>query len=409
MKKELPNIYIFNPTCEYAVANGRNSWHPNKLLQKMESDLETLPMFFAKQEDFVLVNKLPSQKFIESLKQLQITTPNFITNKKYQSNFDFINIKKNRLLPWGWSPAMHKRLSLLKTSCSKDFKKSPICNWKPEYRDLYSKKFAIGILKTLISEYPNKSFITQNSIAEICTTQKDFETVIQRWGKIMVKAPWSSSGRGLQPILKPTIHQKLWAKLLGIVNNQGYAIVEPYLNKILDLAFIFELKRGKVIFCGTSNFITNNKGQYIGNNLNGLPNKIDKEVLDFSKKIPQKVIKPLIQVIENSDLVLYYEGYFGVDTLIYKDKNGHLKINPCLEINVRQNMGLLSLQLEKLIHSEKKGTYNTFYKPGTKFLQFKNEMEKRYPLKVSNHKIESGFLPIIEVFDDTLFGAYILV
>ncbi|MCK5729937.1 MAG: hypothetical protein KAH68_02605, partial [Draconibacterium sp.] len=118
---------------------------------------------------------------------------------------------------------------------------------------------------------------------------------------------------------------------------------------------------------------------------------------------------PLIQVIENSDLVLYYEGYFGVDTLIYKDKNGHLKINPCLEINVRQNMGLLSLQLEKLIHSEKKGTYNTFYKPGTKFLQFKNEMEKRYPLKVSNHKIESGFLPIIEVFDDTLFGAYILV
>ena len=375
----------------------------------MESDLGTLQMFFSEPEDFILVDKLPSSEFKKSLQQLNIKIPNFILTKKVSGNSEFVNLKKNRLFPWGWSPAMHKQLSLLKPNCSDDLKKSPVYNWQPESKNLYSKKFARGILKTLIMEYPDECFIPQDKIPEICTTQKEFEVCIKRWGRIMAKAPWSSSGRGLQPIVKSFIHQKVWAKLLGIVNEQGYAIVEPYLDKVFDLAFIFELKKGKVIFRGTSNFTTDKKGQYIGNSLNGSPDDVDKEVLDFVKTIPQKVIQPLIRTIESSDLDKYYEGFFGVDTLIYSDENGAFKINPCLEINVRQNMGLLSIHLEKLIHPDKKGIYRIFYKPGTTFLQFKKDMEKRYPLKISNSKIESGFFSLTEVLDDTLFGAYILV
>jgi hypothetical protein len=409
LKEELSDIYVFNPTCEYAIANGHDSWHPNKLLQKMELDLETLPMFFSTPKDYVLVDKLPSSKFKKSLRQLNIKTPNFILTENISGNKEFLNLQKNKLLPWGWSPAMHKQLSVLKPGCSDEFKKSPVYFWQPESKNLYSKKFARGILKTLISEYPDDSFIQQDKIAEICTTQKEFEVCIKRWGRIMVKAPWSSSGRGLQPIVKSFIHQKVWAKLLGIVNEQGYAIVEPYLDKVFDLAYIFELKKGKVIFCGTSNFTTNKKGQYIGNSLNGLPDETDKNILDFVKTIPQKIIQPLIKIIEGSDLSKYYEGFFGVDTLIYNDKSGTIKVNPCLEINVRQNMGLLSLRLEKLIHADKKGIYRIYYKPGTTFLQFKKKMEKKHPLKISNHKIESGFFSLTEALNNTLFGAYILV
>ena len=375
----------------------------------MEMDLETLPMFFSKPENFILVNKLPSKNFIESLRQLNIETPNFILSKNISGNKEFINLSKNRLLPWGWSPAMHKKLSVLKTGCSDEFKKSPVYNWQPESKNLYSKNFARGILKTIISEYPDECFIQQDKIPEICTTQKKFEVCIKRWGRIMVKAPWSSSGRGLQPIIKSFMHQKVWAKLLGIVKEQGYAIVEPYLDKVFDLAFIFELKKGKVIYHGTSNFTTDKKGQYIGNSLNGLPDAVNKTVRDFIETVPEKIVQPLIEIIESSDLAKFYEGFFGVDTLIYNDENGALKINPCLEINVRQNMGLLSLHLEKLIHPDKKGIYRIYYKPGTTFLQFKKEMEKKHPLKISNHKVESGFFSLTEVFEDTLFGAYILV
>lgn len=72
-------------------------------------------------------------------------------------------------------------------------------------------------------------------------------------------------------------------------------------------------------------------------------------------------------------------------------------------------MGLLSIYLEKLIHPEKKGLFRTFYKPGTSFYQFSREMQKKHPLIITNQKIESGFFPLIDIFEDTLFGAYILV
>jgi len=409
LKKELPNIYIFNPTCEYAVANGRDSWHPNKLLQKMESDLGSLQMFFSEPKDFILVDKLPSLEFKKSLSQLNIKIPNFILTEKITDNIEFINHPKNKLLPWGWSPAMHKKLSSLKPNCSVEFKKSPVYNWQPEYKNLYSKKFARGILETLISNYSDECFIPQDKTPEVCTTQNEFKIAIKQWGRIMVKAPWSSSGRGLQPIIKSFMHQKVWAKLLGIVKDQGYAIVEPYLDKVFDLAFIFELKKSKVFYCGKSYFTTDKKGQYIGNSLNGMPDEVDKTIKNFVETVSEKIIQPLIEIIELSDFAEHYEGYFGVDTLIYEDKNGELKINPCLEINVRQNMGLLSLYLEKLIHPDTKGFYRIYYKPGTTFFQFKKDMEKKYPLKISNHKIESGFFALNETSDDTLFGAYILV
>jgi hypothetical protein len=108
-------------------------------------------------------------------------------------------------------------------------------------------------------------------------------------------------------------------------------------------------------------------------------------------------------------MATFYEGVFGVDTLIYFDENQSLRINPCLEINVRHTMGLLSLRLEKLIKQNKKGVYHIYYQPGTSFFTFKKEMETQYPLRISENKIESGFFAVTDAAQDSLFGAYILV
>ena len=409
MNSILPNIFYFNPTCEYAIANGDPAWHPNKILQKMETDLATLPLFLAQQEDYIVVDKVPTSSFINSLKEFEIDIPNFIKIKEAKINQSFIALKRNKLIPWGWSPAAHKILSPLKASCSNEFKNSPVFNWLPEHKYLYSKKFASTILKTLLYEYGNEYFMPKSQLTEACTTQQEIEKLLRRWGKLMIKAPWSSSGRGLQPITKTPVHPKVWDKILAIVKDQGSVVVEPYLNKAMDLAFQFELKKGKVKFIGFSNFTTDYKGQYNGNRLNGLPSSLDKEILEFAQFIPGQIIPPLIEIIEISKLAEFYEGFFGVDTLIYRNERNKLKINPCLEINVRQSMGLLSLQLEKFIHPNKKGVYKTYYKPGTTFYQFQKIMEKKNPLKITNGKIESGFVALSEAAENTLFGAYILV
>jgi hypothetical protein len=409
MKNLLPDIYIFNPTCEYAIANGNASWHPNKILQKMESDLSAIQMFLAKPKDVVLVDRIPSDSFISSLKDLGFSPPQFVLKNEAKSSKNFLALKKGQLLPWGWSPAAHKTLSNFKQNCSVEFKSSPVFNWQPEYKSLYSKRSASEILKDIIENYPNEHYISSEQLTTVCATQAEIEIQLQKWGKLMIKAPWSSSGRGLQPITKTPVHEKVWEKILAMIKDQGFVIVEPYLNKVLDLAFQFELKKGKVSFLGFSNFSTDYKGQYNGNSLNGLPWKLDQGVLDFAHSIPAKIIPTLIKIIESNKLSEFYEGYFGVDTLIFRNENNRLSINPCLEINVRQNMGLLALQFEKIVDENMQGVYRTFFQPNKTFFQFKKEMEEKNPLVLTNGKIKSGFVSLTEAQKDTLFGAYLLV
>jgi hypothetical protein len=403
------DIYLFNPTCEYAIANKNEHWQPNQLLQKMEYDLSGLPLFFAKKNDFVLVDNIPSLEFIELLEQLDIEIPNLILKNEALNNQQFIDLPKNKLLPWGWSPAAHKFLFPFKESCSVEFQQSPVFYWTPEHREITSRKFASEILKQLQTKFSADYILPVELAPKICITQNDFETAIQQWGKIMVKAPWSSSGRGLQPITKTPVHPKVWEKVLGIVKEQGYAIAEPYLNKVLDIAFLFELKKGKADFPGISNFYTNKKGQYEGNWLNGLPQTLEKRVLEFADFVIHEIHQPLINTIENSEMAIFYEGVFGVDTLIYIDEMDNLRINPCLEINVRHTMGLLSLKLEKLVQQGKKGMFKTFYQPGVSFNQFKQEMELKFPAVIAEGKLESGFFPLTDATENTLFGAYLLI
>lgn len=401
------NVYLFNPTCEYAVANGTTSWQPNRILQKMEADLATLPLFFAQPDDKVIVPELPSGNFLENLQKIGIQTPGFILKRNIKSeNIDF---RIDQLNPWGWSPAAHKFLETFKPFCSEEFKQSPVFNWKPEYKNYYSKKFAREILHQITQKYPSEHFIAQNQLTEICKTKDDFEFYFEKWGKLMVKAPWSSSGRGLQPIRYKPIHPKVWDKIMAMVKDQSFAIVEPYLDKVIDLAFQFEMKKGEVQYLGISNFSTDYKGQYNGNNLNGLPDSLAREVTEFIKSVPALTLQPIKETLETSNLAKNYEGYFGVDTLIFRDEAGKLKVNPCLEINVRHNMGLLSLQLEKYLAPGIKGLFRTYFKPDSSFFSFKKEMEEQHPLVVMENKIESGFLALTEAKKGTQFGAYIIV
>lgn len=194
-----------------------------------------------------------------------------------------------------------------------------------------------------------------------------------------------------------------------MVKDQGYTIVEPYLDKVIDLAFQFEIKKGKVSYLGISNFSTDYKGQYNGNSLNGLPNSLPRNVVEFIESVPALTLQPIKVILEASEMAKNYEGYFGVDTLIFKNDAGELKVNPCLEINVRYNMGLLCLTLERFIVPHKKGIYRTWFQPGTFFKDLKKEMETKHPLVLEGNKIASGFFPLTEAKEDTMFGAYILV
>ena len=408
MTTQLPNIFFFNPTCEYAVANGNASWQPNRLLQKMEEDLGTLPHFFANRNDIVLVRKLPADEFLHKMAKRGVTLPRFVLLEDALKN-KLKGQKINRLLPWGWSPVMHKLLEPLKENCSSEFLESPVAGWEPAHREFYSKKFALGILQNVLPLLPAEKTMPLQMLPKVVTSQAEIESLIERWGKLMVKAPWSSSGRGLQPITKTPVVPKVWEKLMGIVNEQGYAIAEPLLDKVLDVALQFKLKQGKISYAGRSIFLADKKGQYQGNFLNSMPQNTLPETRQMAEELPEILSSPLLKILEESPLPQHYEGYFGVDTLIFRDRDGKLRVNPCLEINLRQNMGLLSLRLEKLIAPGAKGMFKTYYRKGSSFPSFVNEMEKLHPPKLKSGKMAEGFFPLTEATSDSFFGAYLIL
>lgn len=407
--KLIHTVYFFNPTCEYAVANGNVSWQANKLLQKMESDLSNIVQYFALESDVVLVKKEIDPLFLQKLKQINIKIPEFITLAGALNSSEFIDKPKNKLSPWGWSPAAHKLLEPLKKSCSDEFQLSKVAVWKNEYKNLYSKKTAKEVLEMVLSHCSSKHLIAENNIPAICTSKTDFELAIKKWGKIMVKAPWSSSGRGLQPITKTPVHEKVWEKILGIVKDQGYAIAEPFYQKIFDYDLQFRIEKGKVEYVGESIFTTNTKGQYLGNYLNGFPDKMNKKHITFLRETSNVVLPFLITAIENSSIGKFYEGNFGIDMLLVLNENKQLKLHPCLEINVRKSMGLLAISLEKLISNHKKGMFSSYFNPQTLFSDFSTEMQRNHPLQLKNGKIEKGYFPITPSGNKEQFGAYILV
>jgi len=404
----LPSVYFFNPTCEYAIANGSPNWQANQLLQSMEADLSVLPMYFATGSDIVLVHQLPPNEFFDEISQLLPELPKFVLKTEVNTNPTFTHPPKNELRPWGWSPAVHKFLEPLKPSCSAHFKRSPIANWHEKQRNLYARAFALNILKQIQQKKIADFILPEHLTPLVCTTQNDFEVAHSKWEQIMVKAPWSSSGRGLQPVTKTPVHAKVWEKLLGIVSEQGYAIAEPLLKKVADLALQFEISNREVRFLGISNFYTNNKGQYIGNWLNGLPENADKKLVEFMFTAIETIKPALIKTIENSELATYYEGVFGVDMLIYSNSDNSFGINPCLEINLRHTMGLLALQLEKLLYRDVQATFRIYYEQGKTFADFNADMMKTHPLKISENKILSGFLALTPATATSKFGAYLL-
>lgn len=147
------SVYLFNPTCELAVANGSFSYVPPLLLQQMESDLAILPFVMANEDDFVLTENKPAQKFVEKLASAGFKIPGFYSLNELENSgsLDFDAIQ-----PWGWSPAVHYKLRNLKEKCGSDFKNSPVFNWFPKHQSLYERETALKLLNELLENEPSE-------------------------------------------------------------------------------------------------------------------------------------------------------------------------------------------------------------------------------------------------------------
>ncbi len=267
-----PDVYYYNPTCEIAVANGSENYQPKALLRKFEYDLDIIPAFIGRPEDITLVHQLPSNQFIDKLKKAGIEIAGLKVLEESLNNASFVDIPKGFLYPWGWSPAVHKLLGPLKASCCKAFRESPVSQWRPVHRELYSRMQSVKVFTSIVSQNGFSWMPRLEELPLICKDHSEIIELQRKWGRIVVKSPFSSSGRGLN-VLRPGEYDRTSRQIIsGFFNKQDIVIAEPWYNKLLDISFqFFSNGKGSIDFKGVTTFFTVKSGKYAGSFIEEIP------------------------------------------------------------------------------------------------------------------------------------------
>lgn len=402
------DIYYFNPTCELAVANGSEHYMAPEKLRVFEDELSYLPAFLAQPDDIVLVKKQVSYDFQKQLNDVGFRLPESMTKEELFALSEDMHL--GRIFPWGWSPAAHNYLSCFKPYCDGVFKSSPVFNWKPDHRELYSRKEGLHIFNSVIQLSGENWILSTDDIPVVCTEHEEIIELQKKWSQIVVKAPWSSSGRGLQ-ILRPNQYNRTNRQIIsGILRQQGMVTVGPWHEKILDLSFqFFSNGDGQVFYQGMSCFSTDDFGRYLGNNIEELPEYIDPVVHEFVEGKKEIIKDYLLCALMESRYATDYYGWLGVDAIIFKNESGNLIFHPCIEINCRFTMGAVALKMREYIDHRASGKFIVYLGERGLFKDFCAEMSKNSPLHMLNGKIDRGFLALTPVDGEARFGAYLSV
>ena len=107
-----------------------------------------------------------------------------------------------------------------------------------------------------------------------------------------------------------------------------------------------------------------------------------------------------------------YKGYLGVDMMICRfPESPAYRIHPCVEINLRMNMGVVARHLyDRYICPFSTGIFQIDYAPSDGAAwNAHTAMAETYPLEMEQGRICSGYLPLVPVYKKSKYRAWILV
>lgn len=399
------NIHVFNPSCEIEIANNSPYFNPPVLIQKFAKDLELLPAYLASENDIISIKSSFNADFIKDNIFLNDRSLKFINKNEIIEYLYKNDITISKLNPWGWSPKVHEYFKDFKEFCSNDFKKSIVFYWNDKLREYFSRlkafEFLIALYKKNLVDLPiDKSFIPTQ-----CFSEKDVENKLDKYKQIVLKAPWSSSGRGIQVLRKSYLNTSLKQWIKGVLDTQKYIMCEPLLFKKVDFAFQYEIKNNEVFFLGNSWFLSNENGMYQGNIIGNIKHFYNSKIINFITQTNlHEIAKLHIETLKNLSFHKVYQGNLGIDSMIYMNKSEEFKIQPCVEINLRNNMGQLALKLQDYVHPQAKGTFNIYF---NKQLYFSDYMILNLKEIIQDSdKIVEGIIPLTPL-NKSNFGAYL--
>lgn len=320
-------LHIYNPEHDIALGKNEANFTPAKAARSTKERFWYIPIYWAEEGDWILkeepthvlsreglLNNLPHELKFVSWEELKILSPEEMPSK---------------IEPWGWDRLIVSQL----VKCNPLFKALvPSDDELDKIRKLSSREFAaLNILPKLVA-------LSDDLIGEAKVfdgTVDELEEIVKNSGSIVLKSPWSCSGRGVRFIEgELSGNDKGWIR--NVLAEQGTIMIEPKYNKVLDFAMEFEVRNSKIEYHSLNVFKTH-EGKYLQN--------IEKEELstyqiDYLLEIIRDgIIKIVTEILGKHSSLFNWIGSFGVDMMIIKDANSKTKVHPCVEMNLRRTMG----------------------------------------------------------------------
>lgn len=381
----MKRLYLFNPENDMALASGSPYYMAPKSAKKMAGDLAALPGWYADAGSGVLL--LDSRQVEWMREECRVFLPMEWT---LDASAGYAEVS-----PWGWSPVLRTRLR--EAGVEEGCLDVPM----DKIRALSGRRTSVDLLPKLRSKGTVGESFWLTSVDEL----RDFSASC---GKVLLKAPWSGSGKGIQPLIGlPDENLSGWAR--RIIASQGGVVGEPYYNKVEDFAMEFHCSEGEVRFVGYSLFEADARGIYKENWL-ASDEAIEARLAGYvSVEVLQHVRQGLLRELALL-LGVDYQGFLGVDMMIVKVEEGYA-VHPCVEVNLRMNMGVVSrLFFDRYVCPDACGRYIIEYYPRQgDALVFHEEMKRMHPLALRDGKISGGYLSLTPVFEDTAYQIYVLV
>ncbi len=311
----MPKLYYFNPDNDLALASGVDNFTPPRAAMLLRRAGELLPLWIGSKGDMVWctgVNRAWYHGMIEA----------FGLGARV---FDHVYRPDLTLSPWGWSAAM--RMDFAKDGCPEEL--LPTSAHIDRLRTLSHRRTASQLAIALQQAMPDARF-TEPAVE--AKSPEQVRVLADKFGRVVAKAPWSSSGRGVVSSSRGA--EALFRMADNAMRIQGSVMIEPEHDKALDLARIYECSQGRCRSLGTSVFATDERHHYIGNMLADEAQRLAYVGRYTDVNVLLKAAECLRGLIEER-IAPYYDGIVGVDMLACADGT----LDPVVEINMRCTMG----------------------------------------------------------------------
>ena len=373
-----------------ALADGKENYIAPASARLMARDLALLPLWYAGVGDGVLAPSAYNEAFLQRMSDLCGLDVRLVTEPEITDYADAWPF------PWGWSPSL--RRYLLQRGVSPD-RLPPVSMWQ-SYRRMASRERVADLLE-VFREMPACCGESHNlrGLAEC-------RAYVEVQDRSVLKAPWSGSGKGLC-WCAGRFTEAVSGWCARILREQGCVVASPVYDKMADFAMEFQSDgQGGITFLGYSLFRTNGRGAYLGNAL--LSDGQAEAAL--ARLLPVKTLFCVANVLRVllARQFLDYAGPLGVDMMVCRSDDG-FSLHPCVEINLRMNMGILACCLQRRLLAP--GTIGGFfieYCPTSEALRARHAEDEAYsPAVLREGRLVSGYWPLVPVTPVARYRAYV--